>query len=510
MMRRLLLFAFWGIALVPLLNGQQTTQVAFIPTQHAWANRLLSDIDSLGHTQVLPLNPFTYGTHRLAVAEATEWEAPLGQDGWLMNAIFNRDALHLNRKNFSLVAHPTFDITLGQDNSRAEAVYQNTRGLALQGRIGQNVAFYTDFHENQARFPTYLEGWIDNSIERPKRVVPGQGIPKTFKSDPTQYDYAYATGMVSWQMNKFFNAQFGNGKNFIGEGHRSLLLSDNAFNYPYFRLQTRFWKVQYTNLYAQLRDVNFTLSDGTYARKYIASHYLSVNLGKKINIGLFETVIYGDSLGTRRQELAYLNPIIFYRPVEFAIGSRGGNVLMGLQASYRASAQLHFYGQLALDEFKIDELRANDGWWANKYGYQVGVKGRLAQPNVYYRLEFNTVRPYTYGHTVGLQNYAQYNQALAHPLGANFQELVLQVNYYRGRWFAEAQLNYQQVGRDETGQHWGSDVYISNRDREQERGNETLQGTLTQTIWGQVRLGWTINPAYNLRLETGLQIRQFS
>ena len=30
--------------------------------------------------------------------------------------------------------------------------------------------------------------------------------------------------------------------------------------------------------------------------------------------------------------------------------------------------------RLYFDEFKLSELKKNTGWWANKFGYQLGVK----------------------------------------------------------------------------------------------------------------------------------------
>ncbi|PTM07869.1 MAG: hypothetical protein DA408_21395 [Bacteroidetes bacterium] len=503
-----LLFLFAALALATAGQGQ--SEVGFIPLNEAWSTRLLADIDSLGHTQVRPLNPFTYGAHRLAVAARTRWEAPLGSNSWLANAIFNEDLFAIERPDFSLAVQPILDISLGQDSRQtATTTYLNSRGLALQGHLGDNVAFSTEFRENQARFPVYVAEWIGARSQRPQRVVPGQGIPKVFKKDPTQYDFAAAAAQVNWQMSKIFNLELGYGKNFIGEGYRSLLLSDNAFNYPYLRLQTSFWKIQYTNLYAQLQDVNSLLPDGTYPRKYMVSHYLSVNIGKKLNVGIYETVIYGDSTRTRGLDLAYLNPILFYRPIEFANGSQGGNVLLGLTATYRMSSKLRVYGQFVLDEFKVDEWRAGDGWWGNKFGVQLGLKGQLAQPELQYRLEVNTVRPYTYAHSETLQNYGHYNQALAHPLGSNFREVVGQLNYYRGRWLAEAQLNWQQTGLDTLGSNWGGNIYLPNGAREQEYNNTIAQGIQATTLLVQAKIGWIINPANNLRLEAGYLLRDF-
>jgi hypothetical protein len=50
---------------------------------------------------------------------------------------------------------------------------------------------------------------------------------------------------------KNFDLQLGYGKNFIGDGYRSLLTTDGP--YPYFKLNTTFWKIKYTNTYMWLK-----------------------------------------------------------------------------------------------------------------------------------------------------------------------------------------------------------------------------------------------------------------
>jgi len=45
------------------------------------------------------------------------------------------------------------------------------------------------------------------------------------------------------------------------------------------------------------------------------------------------------------------------------------------------------------------------------------------------QFESNRVRPYTYAANDTLTNYSHYNQPLAHPLGASFQEFILILKY---------------------------------------------------------------------------------
>ena len=159
---------------------------------------------------------------------------------------------------FRLNIDPLFNFQLGIDraDTTGEKLYTNTRGFMVRGGIGNKFAFETSFYENQSTFPRYLDSYIATTTKlfpQPANtnenyaVIPGQGRSKPFKKNG--YDYAMASGYVSYTPNKYFNFQIGNGKNFIGDGYRSLLLSDNAFNYPYARITTTYKNIQYTNLY---------------------------------------------------------------------------------------------------------------------------------------------------------------------------------------------------------------------------------------------------------------------
>lgn len=257
-------------------------------------------------------------------------------------------------------------------------------------------------------------------------------------------------------------------------------------------------------------DVCYQNPDNSYRRKYMVAHHLSVNIGDRWRVGLYETVVYADSAGTRGLEWDYLIPVIFYRPVEFALGSEAGNVLLGMNVHYKLNDRIRLYGQIGLDEFKFSEVTAGDGWWANKYTVQLGAKLLEPIPGLFLQGEFNFARPYTFTHEGGDMAYAHYNQALAHPLGANFRELIIIANYYRGRFFAETHLQYSWRGLDPPGENWGSQVLLGYESREQEYGNETLQGVRTTTLYTDLRVGWIVNPGYNLRFEAGLRLRDFA
>ena len=68
----------------------------------------------------------------------------------------------------------------------------------------------------------------------------------------------------------------------------------------------------------------------------------------KLNIGLFETVIW-DNANDRGFDVNFVNPLIFYTAIEFATSSRAGNALLGASLKYKFK-NITLYYQLLLDE----------------------------------------------------------------------------------------------------------------------------------------------------------------
>jgi hypothetical protein len=62
---------------------------------------------------------------------------------------------------------------------------------------------------------------------------------------------------------------------------------------------------------------------------------------------LFESVVWTNS-NDRGFDVNFVNPIIFYRAVEFASSARSGNAILGLTFKYKWSDRINFYGQFIL------------------------------------------------------------------------------------------------------------------------------------------------------------------
>jgi hypothetical protein len=424
---------------------------------------------------------------------------------WVTRKLFYEHLVDIKKTDYTFQFDFLPDFLIGRDNKNSKNIWLNTRGFQAQGTIGKGFSFHTDFYENQGVFPSYIDTFVSSN----GNIMPGQGAIKLFGSNG--YDYAYATGYIAYQPNKYFNFQLGNDRNFIGDGYRSVLLSDVAFPYPYFKITTDVGRVKYMVLYAQFQDLKqpqFSYDNG-HRKKYGVFHYLDWSVTKRFSLGLFESIIWqdADSAGRRGFELSYLNPVIFLRPTEFSVGSPD-NALVGLNIKYELFDHSALYGQFLLDEFKFDELKANKGWWANKFAIQAGFKSFdiFNVEHLNFLTEINTAKPYTYSQRTSLLNYGHYNEPLAHPLGANFTESVTRINYQYKRFDFSAQLNVARYGIDSANDqnNVGQDIFESYITRDTEYGNKIGQGRKVELMYGDLRVAYVLNPTYNLRIELGV------
>lgn len=359
--------------------------------------------------------------------------------------------LEVNNKDLFLVVNPVIQIQQAVEPGYDETIFLNSRGITTRGMIGKKVGFSALITDNQERGPQFFQQQVNKF-----KAVPGFGFYKNFKK--TGVDYFDARGYITFGATKFIDIQFGYDKNFIGNGYRSLFLSDWGNSYLFAKINTKVWKFNYQNLFMELMPQFVKTKDTLLDRKYAAMHHLSINVTKWLNIGLFEGIVFGRK---NRFDFQYLNPLIFYRHIEGTIGSPD-NAIAGFDFKANVAHRLQFYGQFLLDEFILSEVKNNPTSWVNKWGIQAGMKyiDAFNIKNLDIQLESNRVRPFTYSHYDSIANYTHYNQPLAHPLGANFQEVIGIVNYQPApKWYINLKAIYYEQGLDSTDKNFGGNIF---------------------------------------------------
>lgn len=416
---------------------------------------------------------------------------------------FYRTKAHLvevDEKDFFLAVNPVIQQQQSIETDNDERIFLNSKGLTMRGMIARKIGFSAYLTDNQERAPIFVQERIEE-----QEAVPGAGYYKIFRK--TAKDYFDARGSVNFNVTRFIDVQFGFDKLFIGNGYRTLFLSDFANSYLFLRLNTRIWKINYQNIFMELTpQFAKTGLDNLLDKKYASVHHLSINATKWLNIGLFEAVVFGRK---NRFEFSYLNPVIFLRSAERNNGS-ADNGLAGIDFKANVAKRLQFYGQWMLDEFNLKEVRDGKGWWANKFGVQLGGKyiDVLNIKNLDIQGEMNWVRPFTYSHFDSVSNYTHYNQALAHPLGSNFMEAIGIVRYQpHPKWTTSGRLIVWRQGLDTASQNFGGDIFKLNGTRSSEYGFTIPSGVPATGVNAQLLVSF--EPKENLFFDLSLMVRRW-
>ncbi|MGJ8683680.1 MAG: gliding motility protein RemB [Nonlabens sp.] len=497
-------------------DGQQLKSDGIIPFSYQRYHRYEAAMNRVGNNAHTAVKPYTFSyVDQYFDIEAERESLMREETTWLGKKWWNEHFFEVAGEDYWFVVDPGVDLQLGKDSGDDINTFNNTRLVNVSGGIGKQITFGASIQESQGRFAGYFNREIESRAPDGGNpgIVPGRGIAED--GGDTIYDYPVATGYINYKPSKYFDLQLGHGQHFIGDGYRSLILSDNSQPFPYAKVNAKFWKLDYTVLYTSLRDVRSAVTaDDSFRTKFMVHHYLSWNATEKLNVGFFESVLWQDD-NQRGFDFNYLNPIIFYQTVELETGSRGGNALIGATAKYKFTDRVTGYAQLVLDEFSGASVVNGDGSFKNKSAYQFGLKWQNAfkVKNLMLQAEYNRVRPYTYSHNTVVLNYANSNQALAHPWGANFYETTLIGRYTKDRWYGNAQLTIGERGLDINdgidNAYYGGDIYRSEDDRISDNGNEVGQGNRVTFLYAQVEAGYVINPASRLKIFGQVIFRDF-
>lgn len=422
-------------------------------------------------------------------------------------AIFNTfyktqpDFIYVNNDDLFLSINPVISAVgvSEQNNPNGSLLFTSSRGAEVRARIVDKIGLYTYFTDNQEEVPLHVGKWVDSFV-----AVPGADYYKVI--GPNNYDYLMARGYFDFEAVKdHINVTFGYGQHFIGDGIRSLFLSDFSANTTFLRLNTKIWKLNYQNLYMEMKPQYFRGSDRRLPRKYATMHHLSINAFDWLNVGIFEAVVFNRR---DRFEFGYLNPIILYRQVERMLGSPD-NVMIGINFKAIALKHVQLYGQFMLDEFTFSELTAGTGYWANKFGLQLGGKyfDAFTLKNLDLQGEMNLVRPYMYSHYDSNANYSNYNQPLAHPLGAGFVEFLGVARYQPVKnLYLEAKAMYYQQSTDTGGVNFGGDIFKDYDTRNSNYGVTLINGVRAQCALINFTASYELKE--NLFIDAGVTYRK--
>jgi len=511
---------FSSVFLLVVIMGVARAQSEYQPYSYQFYQKFDLDIYSTTTREHTSIKPFFADDSLLKKHFDTlmNYGADNKQHSWGYRKLFNEHLIDIKNSNSTLYADFLPDLNIGRDFSNTKNTYLTTYGFQVGGTVSNKLYFNVSGYLNQAVFPSFISSYI-NQVG----VIPGEAVDQ---NTGNVYDWKYLTAVASYTPVKYLNITMGRDKTFIGDGYRSLLLSDYAAPYPFFKLTGTLGNVSYMAMWADFNDpMNPNLNDYTSNRtKWGVFHYLDWNISNRVSFGFFDSIIWASTDDTgkpRGFDISYIDPIIFLRPVEASNGSPD-NALLGFTGKYKITDGITAYGQFALDEFESANFFSSNGSSRNKYAWQFGFRGGdlFNIKNLNYLLESNNAKPYTYSERSVSQNYSESDEALAHPWGADFREIVGLLNYSYKRFDFSGEADFGRYGFDINGLNYGKDIFenynmparsavsITGTGNSESFGNFTGQGLSTTLYYLQGTVAYILNPKYNLRLELSALYRE--
>lgn len=338
---------------------------------------------------------------------------------------------HYDQDDFFLAINPVLYTQVGLGlNDNAHNTYTNFRGAELRGRIANRIGFYTMLGDNQEKPFNNIDVW-----EQQYKSFPGHDYYRRLENGTL--DAFVGRGYVSIDLiRNYTSLTFGYDKQFIGNGIRSLIQSNESAASTFLRIKTNVGSFQIDNLYQELvSDFAGLGNDDRLPRKYSSFHQISKNFGKKLNIGLFEQTMYGAS---NRYSVTNLLPALL---IHKALGAEEKDMKtsFGLQFKYLPYQGIQVYGQTMVDYLAINKHK-NVSLPSLIYAAQLGIKyfDAFTIKNLDIQVELNNVSEGMYQSANTTRNHTHYNQPLAHSMGNNFTELLGKLKYTpHHKWYVE-------------------------------------------------------------------------
>lgn len=482
--------AFFLILLYLLFHPEVKAQVSesLALTNSYNQQAIIYNTDSIQHTA---WKPILYSDTGTIVASGT----------WFNRKFFHEHLLQIKQPGFNINADLIFDEYIGSSKRKNATPSNNTRGYEVTGNIGETFYFETDIYETQARYGGYVDSFIRRNF-----VIPGQGGHKN-PGDGPGFDFSASKASLIYVPNKHLLFNLGYGKNFIGDGYRSLLLSDWAFNYPYFRTAITSGKFQYNVMWSQYISNRVKIFNNNlgYFRKWSQTFLISYQPTPRFSASLFETVQWPDQDSLRKKDVSpwVASPIIFLHGKKSPSGAPN-NQITGLNLNYRVLKNTIVYAQVVYNNNTYNDTLKN------RYGFQAGIRSGNAFGIEHLNAiaEINLVRPYAYASNSLNTNYAHNNEPLAHPLGANFKEGIFVLDYTFKKWYFRAESFVAEYGADTSASNnAGGNIFKPVTTATNPENKNIGKGLKANIFYADGRAAYIINPVNNLRIEAGFTYR---
>lgn len=383
--------------------------------------------------------------------------------------------------------------------------YQNSRGFNIYGFLGEKIFFYTDFYENQAYFPYYIDSAVNYTL-----ATLGQGVWKIFGKDLKGKDFNYINGFLSINWNKYLNLTFGLSKFFIGNGYRSLILSDNASPFPFLNFNLKFSKVYYQLIFTEFE--NFKVKYYyTHTKKYGKYIILAYKPTKNIELTFVDATLWPTiqkGLYKNAVNYKYFVPIPIFQNTTSVLDSTKNEILAA--NIFLTNNFLGIYTQFVLNKWGKTNFE-------KRYGFQIGIKiydillNNFKNTRFSTILEYNHCQPFVYSSNKENLSFSHLNESLTSPIGANYKEFLIIGIFEIKRFRAFFQYNNILTSYDEPQTNYGRDILKPNSTATAAYMANVGYGNHTKIKILKLRLSFVLNPKidWQIFIEKNYRIPEF-
>jgi hypothetical protein len=464
------------------------------------------DYPITGHLQNVDEKDFYFGKNNTLVRPITGVESAeidslifsfsaSERKSWFGRKIFDEHLIIGKDSNFTVFVDPLIDFRL--NNQFIRDGYLNTRGVTVSGNLGKRVYFNSAFTESQGVLPTSAQSYYMQF-----GTIPGYGRVKELAGFG-EYDFGAAYGSIAVKASEKLNFTIGYDKLFIGDGYRSLILSDFSAPLMYFKTSVKFGKFEYNNIFTKALNPNFNnvmnelnpvSANSLYPSKFVSFNTLTYNLNQRWQISLVEALVMSQDLELWKVPIYSLTP--FLRTAYIEPQNQLTNNLVGLNLSWQDSKIGIFYSQFIVDRFYE--------WYYPIAAFQLGYKSFdfAGVENLYLQLEYNRVPREMYLHRNNELHFGHYNQALAHPAGAGFNEVTAIADYKYKRFEVLVKTTYLKYAPT-----WGFFNRQNIFDYNQLFQNNSVMDDRSATLRSDLSLIYNLNPSYRLQIFTSVSNR---
>lgn len=346
----------------------------------------------------------------------------------------------LDKKDFTLRAELLSDIFIGNEikpNKKNTASLYDI-GIKLRGTIANKVGYYLDTRKGVYFGNRDLAALVEPRLKTNFKFLENKDKDKNFD---------FTEGHLKLQLNPvenlFISVQLGREKITYGYGLGSkLVLSGDNPPMDFYKLNVSYGILSFSHIYAStVGDLSSTQPRYT---KYFVAHRIKVNINNVVELGVGESVIF-----SRPFEIAYLNPLLFYKFTEHSLQDRDNNTIH-FDIRTRPVKNFELYGTLFMDEFNLVKL-GNGSDFENKFAFQTGFFWYEAATirNLSFAVEYTKIRPYVYTHRIPEITYDAFGVNLGHRIGPNADEIFSMMSYnVSSRLNLKLELAMQRAGNN--------------------------------------------------------------